>query len=220
MGGVGEVWRAGQRYPGGDTAQGIETWHAFSFGSHYDPQNVSFGLLLACNEERLAPNSGFAQHPHRDVEIVTWVIEGELHHEDDAGHRALVREGDIQRLSAGSGVLHSERNASPDNPLRFLQMWLHPAEFGTPPAYAITRGQEVSPLRQPGALLSVHTGTARLPEAPFVYVHLVRGQLHLDGETLGPGDAARIRDAAGLTAHCDGPAEYLVWAMHGEPSYG
>ncbi|WP_269854120.1 pirin family protein [Streptomyces sp. RPT161] len=217
---MGVVWRAGDRYPGGDAAQGIETRHAFSFGGHYDPENVSFGLLLACNEEYLAPNAGFPQHPHRDVEIVTWVIEGELRHEDDAGHRALVREGEIQRLSAGTGVLHSERNASPDRPLRFLQMWLHPAEFGAPPAYEITRGQDVSPLRQPGALLGVRAGTARLPEAPFVYVHVVRGQLRLDGETLGPGDSARISDAAGLTAYCDGPAEYLVWAMHGVPRYG
>ncbi|GAA1896935.1 pirin family protein [Streptantibioticus ferralitis] len=215
-----EVRRSGERYIGGDAANGIETRHAFSFGPHYDPDNLSFGLLLACNEEQLAPNAGFARHPHRDVEIVTWVIEGELRHEDDAGHRGLVHEGEVQRLSAGSGVLHSERNASPDRPLRFVQMWLHPAEFGGEPSYQITRGQVVSPLRQPGAVLSAHTGTARLPDAPFVYVHVVHGEVRLGGETLGPGDSARVRDEAGLTAECGGPAEYLVWEMHGEPNYG
>src|SRR5689334_8008817 len=126
------VRRAGERYRGGEPAAGNETWHAFSFGAHYDPDNVGFGLLSACNEEHLAPGAGFAEHPHRDVEIVTWVVEGVLEHRDSAGHFGIVRPGQAQRLSAGSGVRHTENNAE-EGPLRFVQMWLHPQVLGGAP---------------------------------------------------------------------------------------
>ncbi|MYS24114.1 hypothetical protein GA0115240_16071, partial [Streptomyces sp. DvalAA-14] len=128
-----EVRRAGERRAA-EPGAGIETRHAFSFGAHYDPDNVRFGLLLACNEERLAPGAGFAEHPHRDTEIVTWVLEGELEHRDGAGRTVRLGPGGLQRLSAGSGVRHEERNAG-CTPLRFLQMWLHPDTFGGPPDY-------------------------------------------------------------------------------------
>jgi quercetin 2,3-dioxygenase len=216
-----EVRRADQRYPGGDVALGVETRHAFSFGHHYDPDNVRFGFLMACNEERLAPGAGFAEHPHRDVEIVTYVVEGELEHRDDtAGHPRQVYAGEVARLSAGAGVRHTERNAG-DQPLRFVQMWLHPAASGGDPDYEITRGRSpLSLLRQPGARLHVHTAAARLPAAPFVYLHVARGGVRIGRHTLGEGDAARITDASGLAAEVLGAAEYLVWEMTGEPSYG
>src|ERR1044072_4398221 len=130
--------RSGARYPGGDGA-GVETRHAFSFSGHYDPDNVRFGLLVACNEERLAPGAGVAEHPPRDLEIVTWVVEGELTHEDSTGHRTVVRPGDVQRLSAGSGVRHSERNESAA-PLTFVQMWLASGTVGAEPEYDVVRG--------------------------------------------------------------------------------
>jgi quercetin 2,3-dioxygenase len=228
-----DVRRAGERYRGGEPAAGIETWHAFSFGAHYDPDNVGFGLLSACNEEHLAPGAGFAEHPHRDIEIVTWVVEGVLEHRDSAGHFGIVRSGQAQRLSAGSGVRHTERNAG-EGPLRFVQMWLHPQVFSAAPAYAVEADPtSVRPAGQPGAILRIGRSAMRLPDAEYVYVHVVRGSVRLGdarldgvtpgGATLGASDSARIRGEAGLFAAPvagSGPAEYLVWEMHGAPLYG
>ncbi len=215
-----DVRRSATRYPGGEPARGIGTRHAFSFGAHYDPDNLGFGLLTACNEERLAPGAGFTEHPHRDVEIVTRVVEGELEHRDDAGHTAVVRPGETQWLSAGSGVRHTERNASDLRPCRFVQMWLHPGRPGGDPAYGITRAAVVRPPGQPAATLHIARTSMPLPPALFTYVHVVRGEVRLGGELLAPGDAARVsgaRAAAGPAARADGDAEYLVWEMHGEP---
>jgi redox-sensitive bicupin YhaK (pirin superfamily) len=232
-----EVRRAAERYRGGEPRAGIETLHAFSFGGHYDPGNVGFGLLLACNEERLAAGAGFAEHAHRDVEIVTWVLGGELTHRDGEGRDVRVGAGGLQRLSAGGGVRHVERNDG-EVPLRFLQMWLHPAVFGGPPQYAVAAdpaspGPGLTPVtagtggvapRQPGAGLYLGRPAAAdacaLPEAPFRYLHVARGRVRLGGWTLGPGDAARIRDEPAVRVSTPGAAEYLVWAMRGEPSYG
>jgi redox-sensitive bicupin YhaK (pirin superfamily) len=236
-----EVWHGADRYAGGDAASGIGTRHAFSFGGHYDPGNVGFGVLVACNEERLAPGAGFTEHAHRDVEIVTWVLEGELEHRDGGGRTVRLGAGDAQRLSAGGGVRHSERNCG-DGPLRFLQMWVRPEAFGGAPEYEVARGAVPAGtgpvllasgaavggaplrLRQRAAALRVGRpvvgGAWELPAAPFVYVHVVRGGVRVGGRTLGPGDAARISGGARVRAEADGPAEYLVWEMHGEPSYG
>lgn len=265
-----EVWDGGRRYRGG--AGGVETLHAFSFGGHYDPANVGFGLLSACNEEALDVGAGFAEHPHRDTEIVTWVLDGELEHRDAEGHSALLAAGGLQVLSAAGGVRHSERNAG-RGPLRFLQMWLHPDTYGGTPRYtalpaplppgpglhvlaagagtaagaepdtaaagvtgvtaaagAATPGAPGAPaiLRQRAATLhGARPDTASdtaLPDAPYLYVHLVRGALTLtEGArtaALGEGDAARVTDARGVRARTEGPAEYLVWEMHARPSYG
>lgn len=225
------VQRAGERYRGGHGA-GIETRHAFSFSGYYDPENVRFGSLVACNEERLAPGAGFAEHPHRDLEIVTWVVEGELTHEDSAGHRTVVRPGDVQRLSAGGGVRHSERNEGRE-PLTFVQMWLAPvagftsAGAGAEPAYEVVRGPagpEPYAVERADAALGVWRPAAgegaELPVAPWVYAHVVRGEVELAGETLTAGDAARITGARGERARALTDAELLVWAMRAEPSYG
>lgn len=222
-----QIRRGVDRYRGGEAAAGIDTRHAFSFSGFYDPSNTRFGLLVACNEERLAPGAGFAEHPHADVEIVSWVVEGELTHEDSTGRHAVIRPGDVQRLSAGRGIRHVERNAGSE-PLRFVQMWLVPVVFGgeaeyevvrgiadgTP--YALTRADAVLHVRR----LGVGERTA-IPDAPWVYVHVVRGVLCVGGELLGAGDAARITDADGLEASGDAPGtEALVWEMHSEPFYG
>ncbi|MEU3460333.1 pirin family protein [Streptomyces sp. NPDC006733] len=214
-----DVRRGGERYGGGDAAAGIESLHAFSFGSHYDPGNLRFGPLMACNEERLAPGAGFAEHPHGGVEIVTWVIEGELAHRDSAGHETVVRAGEVQLLSAGDGVRHVERNAGA-GPLRFLQMWLEPATAGGAPRYGVERGTRFVPFRQPHAALSVARGPAELPAAPFVYVHVVRGTVRIGDAALGEGDAARVTGGRGLAVAAAEPVEYLVWAMGPPPRDG
>ncbi|MFF7485243.1 pirin family protein [Streptomyces luteogriseus] len=219
-----DIRRAGERYRGGDPAAGIESWHAFSFGSHYDPDNLRFGAVLACNEERLAPGAGFDEHPHSHTEIVTWVTEGELTHRDSTGHESVVRRGDVQRLSSAGGVRHVERNDGPE-PLIFIQMWLAPLRPGGDPFYEVVRGiADSTPYAVPesGAILHVRRLGAgertAVPDGPYTYVHVVRGAVRLDGEELGAGDAARITDAKGLEAEGVTEAELLVWEMARRPT--
>ncbi|WP_053912529.1 pirin-like bicupin family protein [Streptomyces sp. TP-A0875] len=214
-----DIRRADERYPGGEPAAGIETRHAFSFGPHYDPDNLRFGSLIACNEERLAPGAGFDEHPHSHTEIVTWVVEGELTHRDSTGRKTVVRPGDVQRLSAASGVRHVERNDG-TAPLTFVQMWLAPRESGGTPAYETVRALPDTvpfPAPEAGAVLHVRRlapgGHTDLPAAPYLYVHVVRGTVRLAGGTLGPGDAARLVDAGSPRATATAPAELLAWAM-------
>ncbi|WP_042419140.1 pirin family protein [Streptacidiphilus anmyonensis] len=239
------IRRAGHRYRS-EPEPGVRTAHAFSFSAHYDPANVSFGALLACNEELLAPGAGFAAHRHRDTEILTWVLEGELAHRDDHGHEAVVRPGQLQYLSAGSGVSHSEVNAATDEPVRFLQFWLQPGEFGTDPAYAVRdadaeAGAGSVLLTPPGLLrradAALHLLRAgaylplpELPRAAYVYLHVARGGLGFResdgpkgrGRELAAGDAVRISGDAVLVDPTAGPdgVELLVWAMESAVSYG
>ncbi|MFF2813528.1 pirin family protein [Streptomyces sp. NPDC058000] len=221
-----QVRRGAERYRGGDENAGIESLHAFSFGPHYDPDNLRFGALVACNEERLAADAGFDEHPHRDTEIVTWVVEGELTHRDSTGHATTVRPGDLQRLSSAGGVRHVERNDGPA-PLRFVQMWLTPLAPGGEPEYEVVR--EIAdgtpyPLPRTGATLRVcrlgADGRTAVPGAARVYVHVVRGEVRLGAEHLAAGDAARISDAEGLELVAPAGAECLVWEMGTEPVYG
>ncbi|MFJ9628205.1 pirin family protein [Streptomyces sp. NPDC101175] len=220
-----DVRRSAERYPGGDPAAGIESWHAFSFGPHYDPDNLRFGAVLACNEERLAPGAGFDEHPHSHTEIVTWVVEGELSHRDSTGRLTRVRPGDVQRLSSAAGVRHVERNDG-DSPLTFVQMWLAPLEPGGEPSYEIVHGiADSTPYAVPeaGAMLHVRRlvpgERTAVPDAAHVYVHVVRGEVLLGGAELGPGDAARLTDARDLAVEAVegvegvGGAEVLMWEM-------
>lgn len=213
------VRRAGGRFRGGDEAAGIESLHAFSFGRFYDPDNLRFGPVIACNEERLAPGAGFDEHPHSHTEIVTWVVEGELTHRDSTGHATVVRPGDVQRLSSAGGVRHSERNDA-GVPLTFVQMWLAPKDQGGEPSYDIVRGiADSTPYALPeaGAMLHVRRLAAdertAVPDAPYVYVHVVRGVVRIDGDDLGPGDAARITDADGLELAAAVASEVLMWEL-------
>ncbi|HEV7625799.1 MAG TPA: pirin family protein, partial [Streptomyces sp.] len=201
----------------------------------YDPDNVGFGQLVACNEERLAPGAGFPEHPHRDVEIVTWVVEGELEHLDSTGGSSRVRAGDVQRLGAGSGVRHIERNAG-DGLLRFVQMWLVPGNSSgrcsdhdsREPEYEVVHGiADGTPFAVPHTEAVLHVRRlaegerTAVPDAAWVYVHVVRGAADVAGELLAAGDAARITDARDLEARgVGGAAELLMWEMHAEPGYG
>ncbi|MEV6839847.1 pirin family protein [Streptomyces sp. NPDC051133] len=216
-----DVRRAGERYRGGDPEAGIESWHAFSFGPHYDPDNLRFGAVIACNEERLAPGAGFDEHPHSHTEIVTWVVEGELTHRDSTGRETRVRPGDVQRLSSAAGVRHVERNDG-TAPLTFVQMWLAPLEPGGEPSYEIVPGiADSTPYAVPeaGAMLHARRLAAgertAVPDGAHVYVHVVRGRVRLDGAELDPGDAARVTAAESLEATALTPAELLIWEMTG-----
>jgi hypothetical protein len=215
-----DVRRAGERYRGGDPAAGIESLHAFSFGPHYDPDNLRFGAVIACNEERLAPGVGFDEHAHSHTEIVTWVVEGELTHRDTVGHESVVRPGDVQRLSSAGGVRHVERNDG-HVPLVFVQMWLAPLEPGGDPAYETVHGiADSTPYAVPeaGAMLHVRRlapgERTAVPDAPFLYAHVVCGEVELGGEALGQGDSARIEGAAALELMAATSAEVLMWELN------
>ncbi|MEV0171245.1 pirin family protein [Streptomyces sp. NPDC050803] len=214
-----DVRRADERYPGGDAAAGIDSRHAFSFGPHYDPDNLRFGAMIACNEECLAPGAGFDEHPHSHTEIVTWVVEGELTHRDSTGHETVVRPGDVQRLSSAAGVRHVERNDA-TVPLTFVQTWLAPLTPGGDPAYETVHGiADSTPYAIPeaGAMLHVRRLAAgertAVPDGRYVYVHVVRGEVQLGPEQLGPGDAARLTDTKDLEAVGVTETELLMWEM-------
>lgn len=214
-----------------------ESRHSFSFGQHYDPRNTHHGLLLASNDDIVAPGSGFDTHPHRDMEIVTWVLRGSLVHRDSTGRTGVIRPGLAQRMSAGSGILHSERNEGPD-PVRFVQMWVVPDEAGGAPGYA---QREVDAELASGALVPVASGLdgqdgavrignrqaglhaarlqpgrpVELPDAPFLHLFVARGEVDLEGAgPLAEGDAVRFTGGGGQRIAANGSAEILVWEMH------
>lgn len=207
---------------------GFFTRHSFSFGSHYDPDNVAFGPLVCHDDHRLTAGAGFPDHPHRDVEIVTWVLSGSLLHEDSAGHSGVVRPGEVQVLSAGSGVTHSEI-AGPEGQVRFVQAWLTPDEPGTPPAYSVTpvaltpgRLSEVAVVGRARLLVArLGTGdTVTLPEEPLQHVFVAGGALTRSSlaEPLADGDAFRItrpedEPSPGLEVTAAVPTELMVWAF-------
>lgn len=236
-----EVHRAGSRFR--TATAGTDTRHSFSFGAHYDPGNVGFGPLLVHNDDVVRSGAGYPDHPHVDAEILTWVLEGSLVHEDSTGHRGLVTPGLAQRLSAGSGVVHAERNdafrldpAAPPIPVRFVQMWLRPDAPGTPPAYA-ARPVDLVDLEpgwrpvasgdHPDAAVSVATRGATLwvtrlapgvdrllPAGARAHVFVATGAV--EAETVGlleEGDALRLSGAAQLRLTGVRPAEVLVWTM-------
>jgi len=202
---------------------GFFTRHSFSFGSHYDPENVGFGPLVCHDDHLLAGGTGFDEHPHRDLDIVTWVLTGSLHHTDSDGHAHVVRPGEVQVLSAGSGVTHSEV-AGPEGPARFVQAWLTPSELGGAPSYDVTAVDLA-----PGELtLATTVGSARflvarlgagdtvtLPDDPLQHVFVAGGALRRSSlaEPLADGDAFRIIDRPGLELTAAAPTELLVWAF-------
>lgn len=218
----------------------LESRHSFASGEHYDPTNTSYGLLLAHNEDVLAPGAGFSSHRHRDVEIVTWVLSGSLVHEDSTGASGVVTPGVVQVLSAGSGVSHVERNGSDVDPVHYVQMWVVPGEAEAAPAYArldvaaflragaglvpvasgAAPGPSVLALRQPGASLSVGRLAAgesvHVPRSAYVHLFVARGEATVEDEVLGAGDAARLTAPDGDVLAAQAACEVLVWAMADE----
>jgi redox-sensitive bicupin YhaK (pirin superfamily) len=215
--------------------EGHFTRHSFSFGEHYDPDNVRFGSLVCHDDHLLGPGVGFDEHPHRDLEIVTWVLTGELHHSDSSGHTGVVRPGEVQVLSAGSGVTHAEI-AGPSGPTRFVQAWLAPAEIGTPPAYSVTPvsltpGELTEVVRigdatfrvarlAAGDTVELPGDTVELPGEPLQHVYVASGALVRSSmaEPLAEGDAFRFvrtedEQSPGHTVTAAVPTELLVWSF-------
>ena len=228
------------------TTSWLDSRHSFSFGPHYDPANTSYGLLLAHNEDRIEVGGGYGMHVHRDLEVVTWVLEGALVHRDSAGHEGVLRPGVVSRMSAGAGIEHSETNDPPEagagGPVRFVQAWVLPDEVGGPPELA---RRDVAPALAAGGLVPVvsgrqeHPGAVRLrnrcaalhgarlvpgeavvlPGAPFVHLFLTRGAAALeDVGRLEAGDAVRLTGREGHRLTALTPAEALVWEMHASTS--
>ncbi|MBC9227246.1 pirin family protein [Aeromicrobium senzhongii] len=201
-------------------ADGTETFHSFSYGRHYDPDNIGFGPVIAINEERIAAGAGYDEHHHADAEIVTWVLDGVLDHEDSTGHGGQVRPGVAQRLSAGAGVTHAERNASDVAALRFVQMMVRSTNEDEP-EYAqatVPAGpgvHETVPVHADARLVVARPG----PDAPVelevehaALLHVTRGPLSVDGTVLDPGDALHVAGPTrlGLTGR---NGEALVWLI-------
>ncbi len=216
-----EIRRGTDRYL--TRGAGFFTRHSFSFGEHYDPENVAFGPLVCHDDHRLGAGAGFESHSHRDVEIVTWVLSGSLVHDDSEGHSAVLTPGVVQVLSAGTGVRHSEV-AGPDGPVRFVQAWLTPEEVGTPPAYSVRAvdlvpGGLVEVARVGSAILRVARldagDSVTLPDEPRQHVFVAGGALTRSSlaEPLADGDAFRIVDQPGLAVSAAVPTELMVWAF-------
>ena len=212
----------------------LDSWHSFSFGSHYNPDNTHHGLLLVSNDDIIQPGTGFMTHPHQDMEIVTWVLEGELEHRDSEGNRGVITPGLAQRMSAGTGIWHSEMNPSSTKAVRLIQMWVPPDTRKIQPSY---EQLDVSQNLAGGSLVPIASGTkkgaitirqknatlwvarlaagasVRVPEASHAHVFVATGEAHL--EKAGPllqGDAARLVGAGqpSVTAGSNG-AEILIW---------
>jgi redox-sensitive bicupin YhaK (pirin superfamily) len=213
----------------------LDSWHSFSFADHHDPTNTHHGLLLVSNDDVVNGGSGFGMHHHRDMEIVTWVISGRVEHRDSHGNHAVIYPGLAQRMSAGSGIMHSEINPSATEPVRLVQMWVLPDTRGITPGYqdaditdALGRGElikvasgvrDAAPLfiQQQGAELwagKLPAGaTGAVPEAGHVHLFVATGSVEFAGESLTEGDAARLTDERTQTLAATGDgADLLIWA--------
>jgi redox-sensitive bicupin YhaK (pirin superfamily) len=214
----------------------LKSYHSFSFADYYDPRHVQFGPLRVINEDRVAPGMGFGTHGHRDMEIISYVLDGELAHKDSIGNGSVIRPGDVQRMSAGTGVRHSEYNHAAHDTTHFLQIWVIPAENGIEPGYEERnfpveekRGKlrlVVSPDGAEGSVVihqdaRLYAGlfdgdeAATLAIAPGrrAYVHVARGAITVNGKALGAGDAAKLEAVEAITLTQGSEAEVLVFDL-------
>lgn len=213
----------------------LDTRHTFSFASYYDPAHVGFRSLLVINEDRVSPGKGFATHPHADMEIISYVIEGALQHQDSLGSKAVMKAGDVQRISAGRGVRHSEYNASSAEPVHFLQIWIEPDTEGVAPEYAERSFGGIAPgslnlIASKGGRndsIPIHQDAdvyvAKLPEGRSIdrsfaasrsgWVQVIEGELRVNGETLRAGDGASISDTRQLKLTAARDAHFLLFDL-------
>lgn len=217
----------------------LKSFHSFSFADYFDPEHVEFGPLRVINEDRVAPGQGFGTHGHRDMEIISYVLSGELAHKDSMGNGSTIRPGDVQRMSAGSGVMHSEFNPSDSSPVHFLQIWIQPDVQRIEPSYEEKRFNSdekrgrlrliASPDRADGSVLihqnaRVYAGLFDGPEQAVLevtpgrrtYVHVARGSLAANDTKLTAGDALKLTDTTSLTLKEGHEAEVLVFDLPGK----
>ena len=200
----------------------LDSFHTFSFDRYYDPEHMAFGHLRVLNEDRVAPSRGFPRHPHRDMEILTYILEGALEHRDSLGTGSVIRPGEVQRMSAGTGITHSEYNPSATEPVHLLQIWITPVRLGLPPGYE----QKAIPMKEGnGALrliaapdgrdgtVTIHQdaevyaarlrggqqATHRLKPGRQAWVQVARGSITLNGLAMNVGDGAGVSQEEELT---------------------
>jgi redox-sensitive bicupin YhaK (pirin superfamily) len=214
----------------------LDSRHTFSFGEYYDPRYMGFRALRVINEDRVKPGYGFGTHPHRDMEIISYVLEGALAHKDSMGTGSVIRPGDVQRMSAGTGVLHSEMNPSEQEPVHFLQIWLLPEERGIAPSYEEKRfdtAEKQGRLRlvaardaRDGAVaihqdVDLYAGVFKTGEGTrfelrpgrHAWLQVARGGVDVNGEALQQGDGAAISEEAALELRATADSEILVFDL-------
>jgi len=212
----------------------LDSWHTFSFGDYFDSRHMGFGPLRVINDDRVEPGRGFGTHGHRDMEILTWILDGELEHRDSLGTGSVIRPGEVQIMSAGTGIEHSEFNPSPIEPVHLLQIWMIPERRGLPPRY----DQQVVSL-DPGALHHIAGGRPgegavrvfqdiavyvarldagqrvehRLGASRAAWLHVARGAVTLDGTSLRAGDGAAVTRQDHVAITGDAPAEVILFDL-------
>ena len=214
----------------------LDSYHSFSFADYYDPKHMGFGPLRVINEDRVDAGSGFGAHGHRNMEIISYVLDGELAHKDSMGNGSVIRPGDVQRMSAGRGVMHSEYNHAADRRTHFLQIWIEPNVYGTEPGY---EEKYFAPEEKHGRLrliaspdgadgsVSIHqdakvyaglfdgaeSARLALPAGRRAYVHVARGEVSVNGVKLAAGDAAKLSDAPTVEISQGHDAEVLLFDL-------
>lgn len=210
--------------------------HTFSFAGYFDPERVHFGALRVINEDRIAPGQGFGMHPHKDMEIVTYIISGSIRHEDSMGNGTVIRAGEVQRMTAGTGVLHSEFNASSDEELHLLQIWIIPEKNDLQPGYEQTlfpRDEKLNRLRLVGSR-DGRDGSVRIHQdvdlyasvleeghslslddiaARRIFVQVIAGELEVNGRRLSSGDGVQIEREQSVTLQAANEAEFLLFNL-------
>ena len=214
----------------------LDSHHSFSFADYHDPKHMGYGPLRVINEDRVEPGAGFGMHGHRDMEILSYVLEGELAHRDNMGNGSTIRPGDVQRMSAGRGVMHSEMNPSRDARVHFLQIWIEPAARGIDPGYEQVRVPDeakrgrlalVAGPAGSGAAVTIHqdanvyatmldgaeTVEHRLAPGRRAYVHVARGEVRVNGVALGAGDAVKLAGESSVRMDGGAHAEALLFDL-------
>lgn len=214
----------------------LDTYHTFSFAGYHDPAEMGFGALRVINDDRVAPAQGFGMHGHRDMEIITYILSGALEHKDSMGNGSVIRRGDVQRMSAGRGVMHSEFNPSRDEPVHLLQIWIEPNVTGIEPGYedlhftdAAKRGRLrliASPdggdgsatIRQDAYVYATlldgaEAATHAIAPGRRAYVHIARGTVSVNGTPLGAGDGAKVTGADSIALAAARDAEVLLFDL-------
>ena len=214
----------------------LRSFHTFSFADYYDPANMGFGALRVINEDRVNPGMGFGTHGHRDMEIISYVLEGAVEHKDSMGNGSVIRPGDVQRMSAGTGVRHSEFNPSKTEGVHFLQIWIEPGVTGIAPSYeekhfdaASKRGKLrlVASAEARDGSVKIHQDaslyatlvdgaekvTHTLAAGRRAYVHVARGSVSINGEALAAGDALKVSGVSDITLEHGDKAEVLLFDL-------